>query len=232
MRPQAETYDKKDDLLGVRTAIETHPVKLLSFVETGTADGTGILEIERRYLGKPFKNLLTIEKSLEMAERYRDKFEGSSVLRMLGDSRDVLPTWGDQLGPTLWYLDAHYCRGYHADAATNETLPLFRELEILSWRTEQDVVVVDDAGTFQQSRDDLRREGRGWGDVTFSGIEKLLKHVSLSYRCNREFILHLNCSDTWPTPWLSGSKLDELQMRVIERQKTRPPRRQIQSFNL
>jgi hypothetical protein len=207
IRDSQDWYNPQCQELGMFQSVFNHHEELYAFVETGTADGAGILEVERMI---QFSEYHTIELSPEMYSKYEQSFKESQVKRYLGNSTEVLPEISAQIEkPSLFYLDAHYCKGYSVEAG-NSGSPLMEELEIIAKRELPDLVIVDDAGTFDTPRPDLKAPDT-WLGVTFQKIEKRLPHAYWSYRINGEFIIH--CGEN-ETTRLQGRQLDQLREEI------------------
>lgn len=116
-------------LAGVRT-----------FVETGTYKG-----VTARWAAEHFDAVYTVEGSQFMYEQYaRELAKLRGVRPILGDSAVALRVMAKDLGPSLFWLDAHWSAG---DADTDAPCPLMDELACLEGRSG-DVVMIDDARLF------------------------------------------------------------------------------------
>jgi hypothetical protein len=108
------------------------------FVETGTYMGDTVAAVSPL-----FDRCWTIEFSNELHRRARDRFAGSNVECLNGDSGIVIRQILQVLpGQTLFWLDAHASGGVTADAGYD---PLVAELTSIFDRPETHVVLVDDA---------------------------------------------------------------------------------------
>lgn len=113
------------------------------FIETGTLHGG-----TTRWASNYFDIVHTIERSETFYELHSEglsKIEG--VYPHLGDSRRVLPQIVEELGDNkaIYWLDGHWSGG--ETAGENDECPLLDELECLSKRT-QDIILIDDARLF------------------------------------------------------------------------------------
>lgn len=111
-----------------------------TLVETGAGEGDMIAAT----LGS-FEKIYSIELShdacLAVANRFRN---AANVTILHGDSGEVLGKVIPLLtGPTLFYLDAHYCGG--SSARGPKETPVLRELEVIIPNLSRgDVILIDD----------------------------------------------------------------------------------------
>jgi len=117
--------------------IRAHAEKDGTLIETGTYLGDTTAAC-----APSFRRVYTIELDPALAERARQRFEGTNVTVLEGDSAEVLRTLVPQVErPAVFWLDAHFC-GEHT---ANSPLPLLEELEIIQRHGAPDVVLIDDA---------------------------------------------------------------------------------------
>ncbi len=126
---------KQDAIIGYA---KEHKCKTL--VETGTGQGDMIAAT----LGE-FDWIYSIDLSNEACLSAANRFRiFDKVIILYGDSGEVLSQIVPLLsGPTLFFLDAHYCGGYSARGDTDT--PILHELEILVPNlAKDDVILIDD----------------------------------------------------------------------------------------
>jgi len=120
-------------------------------IETGTADGATTF-----FLPHFFDQVHTIERSHELFKRIASRLKVSGIHGHKGSSADILPQIL-QPHPTTFYLDAHWCRGYdHLAAGANQPPVLWKELEIISEREQQDIIIIDDVHAFSRGKNSPR----------------------------------------------------------------------------
>jgi len=135
-----------------------------TFVETGLGEGVTVKDV-----APLFKNVHTIELSKSLFERISKRLEGLGITFHLGDSPKVLADMQDELAyPCVFYLDAHWCKGFRDDAATENPFPLWEELEVLKKRPYADIIIVDDIHAFG------RKDGSGWETCSEERIKEVL----------------------------------------------------------
>lgn len=150
-----------------------HAVCPKTVVETGTWKGQLTIR-----LPELFEKVHTIEKSEEL---YHRRPEVRNVAFHLGDSREVLRRLLPSLTePCLFYLDAHYFESYKPPVSKGvvgaNDFPLWGELDIISPRTQPDIVVVDDVHCFGQDK------GEHYGDWQNVSPESLAERLRRVYR--------------------------------------------------
>jgi hypothetical protein len=110
-------------------------------VETGTNYGHTSWEMKDHF------TIHTIELSGELYRKNVEKFKDTNVKCYWGDSKSMLPKIiKDIYEPILFYLDAHYSGGLAAFG--EEECPLLQELEIISHRKYNDIIICDDLRLF------------------------------------------------------------------------------------
>lgn len=115
-----------------------------NLVETGTWFGNAIFTLRR-----DFTEIHSIELAPALHAQASAGFAHLPHIRLhLGDSATELPRVAASLtGPTLYWLDGHFCSGPSARGAKDT--PIFEELDYLLRRPPgQDVVLIDDARCF------------------------------------------------------------------------------------
>ena len=124
--------------------------RIKNFVETGTCFGDTLNAVR-----KIFKNLYSIELSVELYENAKENFSEFKNIHLLqGDSSDILPkVIADINQPILFWLDAHYSCG--VTARGSKDTPISSELEsILNHPlSSHHVILIDDARDFNGEND-------------------------------------------------------------------------------
>ncbi len=111
------------------------------FVETGTFTGNSA-----RWAAKHFEKAITIERAEGLFNEYSRSLRAiGNVEPLLGDSRTILPSVVEKIGPTVFWLDGHWSGGQ--TSGQGDECPLLEELAALSKRTG-DIVLIDDARLF------------------------------------------------------------------------------------
>lgn len=119
---------------GLRTLVETG-------LYEGAGSGGGCIDL--------LDSLVIIDISPENCDKAGRNYPSARVIQ--GDSAEVLPAILPDLGPALFWLDAHYVVDYDTeDVLDKYPVPLIRELSaIVSWQhAPQSVVLVDDVRLF------------------------------------------------------------------------------------
>lgn len=116
----------------------------VNFVETGTYRGDTVNSCKDF-----FRELHSIELSPELFKISKSRFEGLNNIHIHhGNSGDLLPKICTNLvGPTLFWLDAHYSGGETARGP--EDSPIVRELDYIFNRSNiESTILIDDARCF------------------------------------------------------------------------------------
>lgn len=153
------------------------------FVETGTYKGH-----TSRRASRFFKKVHTIE---IFEPLYRESIESGrgieNIEYHLGDSMVLLPKIAMEVGPAVWFLDAHISG---SDSSWNKTVPvpLLQELElILTNNTSFGIFILDDVRFFGTST---------WPNITRENIlglfEKFNKTVIREFIENDRFYIIAN----------------------------------------
>ncbi len=117
---------------------QEHGLRVL--VETGTYRGDTVAALLDR-----FDQIISVELSEELARKAQQRFEREGKVTILqGNSPDVLRPLLHDLGPTLFWLDAHYSSGTTARGVTDT--PVVAELDLVL--PHAGVVLIDDARLF------------------------------------------------------------------------------------
>jgi hypothetical protein len=112
------------------------------FIETGTANGD-----TPAALASSFDTLYTIEIDPIVYGLTANRFVGTNVVTLLGDSTVVLPKVLDAVGPTpaLVWLDGHFCGG----ARGTKDTPVIEELAAVLRTGVPHVILIDDVRLFE-----------------------------------------------------------------------------------
>jgi len=116
------------------------------FVESGTYLGA-----TTRWASRHFERVFTIERAPSLYEQHSAELRRlDGVTPLLGDSRDVLPSVINEIGPrrAVYWLDGHWSGG--PTAGEDDECPLLGELSCLAGR-QDDIVLIDDARLFLSS---------------------------------------------------------------------------------
>lgn len=118
---------------------------LTVFVETGTNAGDTPWALMDQ-----FERLYTIEIGRDLFHAARDRFVGTNVMCLHGDSATVLPAVLREIGetPALLWLDGHACSSNVAERGKQDS-PIIEELEAVFATGVPHVVLVDDARLFK-----------------------------------------------------------------------------------
>lgn len=160
------------------------------YIETGTYLGFGIRDVMEHY---------DIIHSIELSQKWYDynveQFKQFPHIQLhLGDTKNVLPTLLQDIHePVTIYLDAHYSGG--ETAFGEEECPLLYELDFLSKRPYNDIIIIDDCrllgktGVCGIPNDTIYPEMRfDWSNVTEERIIKLIKNnYSFVYNEHHQF---------------------------------------------
>jgi hypothetical protein len=112
-----------------------------TFVETGTFKGRSA-----RWAAQHFEKVVTIEGSKELFDEHGGALKAiQNVEPLFGDSRAILPSIVEKIGPAVFWLDAHWSSG--KTFGQGDECPLLEELAVLSTR-QGDIVLIDDARLF------------------------------------------------------------------------------------
>jgi hypothetical protein len=153
------------------------------YVETGTANGSGI---ER--LRKMFPVLFTVELSEQMAREAGERLRNyANIHRFVGDSPTFLKHIIDPKKSTLFFLDAHYTHTHprNVKAAALRQCPVLDELHTIfgfTWQAEF-AILVDDVHLFQRWYRVRRMPKKGYRLDEWPKLDQLEK-VAAKHRCD------------------------------------------------
>ncbi len=146
------------------------------YIETGTYRGDSAIVAAGQ-----FERVQTIELSPYWFEFSKNRLKPfPNVLCHLGDSVKVLPTLlQENIGPTYFFLDAHFAGG--TTALGEKEVPLMEELELVVAREQNDILVIDDLrligekGKSGEKGNEVYPEMQfDWTDLTVQDIRHLL----------------------------------------------------------
>lgn len=115
-------------------------------IETGTCSGNGVRSVKHL-----FKTIHTIELDPAMYNEARRRLRRAGIVAHLGSSPEVLKQIIDPSRETVFWLDAHYVKGFGADSVSvSNQCPLLDELRsIFSFRWKVPPhILIDDAEYF------------------------------------------------------------------------------------
>jgi hypothetical protein len=118
-------------------------------IETGTYLGD-MVEAQK---GK-FKNIISIELSVSLFEKARNRFRNDKNVQILqGDSGKVLPNILKEISePVIFWLDGHYSEGITAKG--EKECPIFEEIDAIFDSLDLNhVLLIDDARCFDGNGD-------------------------------------------------------------------------------
>ena len=115
---------------------------LINFIETGCEVGEG-LRLAKEY---GFINLFSCDIRKEATDLVALEFPEATLITddSLAYLKQILPTL---VGPSLFWLDAHFPALYHTEEASETRWPLLQELELikaLKQDISKDVIICDD----------------------------------------------------------------------------------------
>jgi hypothetical protein len=146
-----------------------------TFVETGTYLGATAAAAAQFC-----RAVFTIELSGELAARAAQRFAGSAVTVLQGDSAHVLPALAGKLRePVLFWLDGHFSGSGTAQGSGNT--PILGELEAIgSLGLKQWIILVDDLRLFHPGNPELHATHRGYPSVekVFSVVRDMAPDAS------------------------------------------------------
>jgi len=133
-------------ILTIRRHAVEHGIRV--FVETGTYLGEMINAQEGN-----FDRLLTVELDPELYRKAVRRFRRLAQVSVFqGDSSVELPKMVAAVNePAIFWLDAHYSKGFTARGEIDT--PILGELELVLQRQYDDVILIDDADNFDGTND-------------------------------------------------------------------------------
>jgi hypothetical protein len=133
-------------IVTIRRHASEHSIRV--FVETGTYLGEMINAQEGN-----FDRLLSVELDPELYRNAVRRFRRLTKISVFqGDSSVQLPLMVATVSePALFWLDAHYSKGFTARGEIDT--PILGELELVLQRQYDDVILIDDAENFDGTND-------------------------------------------------------------------------------
>lgn len=122
--------------------LEMSIIKPKIFVETGTYLGNGILQVLN-----DFREIHSIDIKEQFINEASQKFNNIHKVKLhCGDSSEVLQRLRNNIyEPAIFFLDAHYSGGETSFGIEGDNgCPLLRELQVLSQRPYDDIIIIDD----------------------------------------------------------------------------------------
>ena len=158
------------------------------FIETGTLDGGTIFSLEPY-----FNKLYTIEFSEKYYNNTKNKYSGSKINFILGDSsivfESLLPNITDKC---IFFLDGHWCGG--STGRSNKDCPLDEEItHINNLFTNDAIIIIDDFRLFGL------KSNEDWSEINKEKLLNILqgrinKVYHLDSKCAKDdrLIIHIN----------------------------------------
>uniref|UniRef100_A0A6C0ID33 Methyltransferase n=1 Tax=viral metagenome TaxID=1070528 RepID=A0A6C0ID33_9ZZZZ len=163
------------------------------FIETGTLNGTTIFSLEPY-----FNKLYTIEISENYYNNTKNKYNGSKINFILGDSaivfESLLPTIRDKC---IFFLDGHYHGG--DSGRSNKDCPLDEEItHINNLFTNDAIIIIDDFRLFGLDKSSGKL-GEDWSKINKKNLLNILQgrinkvyHLDSAYAKDDRLIIHIN----------------------------------------
>ena len=162
------------------------------FIETGTNQGDTIFSMEPY-----FKNLITIELSEKYYTNTKNRYKGSKINFILGDSAVVFEkNLGAIEEDAIFFLDGHWSSGDTAKGPKD--CPLVEEItHINNLYKNKAIIIVDDFRLFEKGPDKGYNED--WNNIKKDTLleilgKRLLKVYHLDSECAKDdrLIIHIN----------------------------------------
>jgi hypothetical protein len=118
--------------------------QITSFIETGTYRGDTAV-----WAASYFQRVLTVERSKVIYDETRDRhgMKHKNIDFLFGDSVSALKQLiGGLTGPSVFWLDAHWCGGY--SSKEDGECPLLNEIETIHCSHQTHFLFIDDARLF------------------------------------------------------------------------------------
>lgn len=163
------------------------------FIETGTFNGDTIFALEPY-----FNKLYTIEFSETYYNNTKNKYSGSKINFILGDSsivlESLLPNITDKC---IFFLDGHFSGG--DTGQSNKDCPLYEEItHIHNLCTNDAIIIIDDFRLFGLDKSSGKL-GEDWSEINKEEILKILQprinkvyHLDSILDKNDRLIIHIN----------------------------------------
>jgi len=163
------------------------------FIETGTLDGGTIFSLEPY-----FNKLYTIEFSEKYYNNTKNKYSGSKINFILGDSsivfESLLPNITDKC---IFFLDGHWCGG--STGRSNKDCPLDEEItHINNLFTNDAIIIIDDFRLFGLDKSS-GKIGEDWSKINKENLLNILQarinkvyHLDSVSAKDDRLIIHIN----------------------------------------
>lgn len=163
------------------------------FIETGTYLGDTIFSLEPY-----FKKLYTIEFSEKYYNNTKNKYSGSKINFILGDSANVFETLLPNItDKCIFFLDGHWSGG--DTGQSNKDCPLDEEItHINNFFTNEAIIIIDDFRLFGLDKSS-GKIGEDWSKINKDNLLNILqarinKVYHLDSECSKDdrLIIHIN----------------------------------------
>jgi len=181
------------------------PATIQTCIETGSGRGDQLI-----ILAECFENVTGVELNDHNFACCCDKLRHYPCVEILrGDSSKVLDDLCDEWieEPVFFFLDAHYCEieEWQDHPLERSEFPLWKELQLIKDRDQNDIVAVDDVHTFGRVRDDLKftPDAVEWEGVTTESLTEFFgDRVVRTERIKDVFVIWLEgqCSRSLHPP--------------------------------
>ena len=163
------------------------------FIETGTLNGDTIFSLEPY-----FNKLYTIEFSEKYYNNTKNKYSGSKINFILGDSsivfESLLPNITDKC---IFFLDGHWCGS--DTGKSNKDCPLYEEItHINNLCTNDAIIIIDDVRLFGLDKSSGKL-GQDWSEINKEEVLKILQprinkvyHLDSVICKDDRLIIHIN----------------------------------------
>lgn len=154
------------------------------FVETGTHMGQTVIA-----LSPYFKYIKTIEISKLFYHRAESLIKSYNIInieQILGDSAKELENITIKIDKDIiYFLDGHYSSGETGKG--DKDVPLLEELEMISKRNKNDIIIIDDYRLFGTSSNE------DWSQITVNSILSIFnpKQIVTYFNLNDRFCMFL-----------------------------------------
>jgi hypothetical protein len=164
--------------------------KFPCFIETGTCWGETVSNMEPY-----FNNIYTIEFSEMFYKRTKNKYAGTKIIFLLGDSSIVfetlLPTIEE---PTIFFLDGHWSQNGTGKSAKD--CPLDEEItHINNLFKNEAIIIIDDYRLFGTNPEG----GEDWSQISKENLIKILSnriskvyHLPSTETIDDRLLIHIN----------------------------------------
>ena len=164
--------------------------KFPCFIETGTFYGETITNME------PYFNILyTIEFNEMYYEREKNKYKGTKINFLLGDSSIIFETLLPAIEePVIFFLDGHWCSGNSGKSVKD--CPLDEEItHINNLFKNEAIIIIDDYRLFGTNPEG----GEDWSQISKENLIKILSnriskvyHLPSTETIDDRLVFHIN----------------------------------------